>query len=51
MDEVERIFDYAEFPEDERVPAVATRLKGRASIWWKNLEQSRKVHHKREIDS
>ncbi|XP_024318804.1 uncharacterized protein LOC112272388 [Brachypodium distachyon] len=42
LDEVERIFEYAEVPEDEQVPAVAMRLKGRASVCWKNLGQSRK---------
>lgn len=51
LNEVERFFEYAEVPEEERVPAVAMRLKGRASVWWKNLEQSRKVRGKRRIDS
>ncbi|XP_037426242.1 uncharacterized protein LOC119291565 [Triticum dicoccoides] len=51
IDEVERVFEYAEVPEEERVPAVAMRLKGRASVWWKNLEQSRRVRGKRKIDS
>jgi hypothetical protein len=51
LDEVERIFEYADVPEEERVPAVAMRLKGRASVWWKNLEQSRRIRHKQKIDS
>ncbi|CAN6320370.1 unnamed protein product [Urochloa humidicola] len=51
LDQVERIFEYADIPDVERVPAVAMRLKGRASVWWKNLEKSRRVRGKRKIDS
>lgn len=51
LDQVERIFAYAEVPEEERVPAVAMKLKGRASVWWKNLEKSRRACGKRKIDS
>lgn len=51
IDEVERVFEYAEVPEEERVPAMAMRLNGHAFVWWKNLDQSHKVHGKRKIDS
>lgn len=32
LDEVEHIFEYVEVPQEERVPAAAMRLKGRASV-------------------
>jgi hypothetical protein len=51
LDQVERIFEYADVPEVEHVPAVAMRLKGRASVWWKNLEKSRRVRGKPKIDT
>jgi hypothetical protein len=51
LDQVERIFEYEDVPEEDCVPAVAMRLKGHASIWWKNLEKSRRVRGKTKIDT
>ena len=41
IDEVERIFDYKEVPEQIKVKLVAIKLKGRASAWWEQLRRSR----------
>jgi hypothetical protein len=51
LDQVERIFEYEDVPEEDCVPAVAMRLKGYASVWWKNLEKSRRVRGKTKIDT
>ena len=34
---VERIFEYKEIPEDQKVKLVALKLRKYASLWWSNL--------------
>ncbi|XP_026433502.1 uncharacterized protein LOC113330924 [Papaver somniferum] len=38
---VEEILDFKEVPENKKVGLVATRLRGRAGAWWKQLKQMR----------
>ena len=37
MQTVERIFEYKEIPENEKVKLVALKLRKYASLWWTNL--------------
>ncbi|XP_068645184.1 uncharacterized protein [Aristolochia californica] len=41
LQEIERIFEYKEVPENVKVKLVAIKLKGRASAWWEQLRRSR----------
>ncbi|XP_068649233.1 uncharacterized protein [Aristolochia californica] len=41
LQEIERIFEYKEVPDNVKVKLVAMKLKGRASAWWEQLQQSR----------
>ncbi|GJX32580.1 putative nucleotidyltransferase, ribonuclease H [Tanacetum coccineum] len=35
---VEEVFEFKEVPENKRVSLIATKLRGRASAWWKQLK-------------
>lgn len=38
---VDRIFEYKEVPENQKVKLVAIKLKKYASLWWENLRRQR----------
>ena len=38
---MDRFFEYVELPEDRKVKFVAYRLKGRTSVWWDRLRETR----------
>ncbi|GKE20874.1 reverse transcriptase domain-containing protein [Tanacetum coccineum] len=38
---VEEMFEFKEVPENKRVSLIATKLRGRASTWWKQLKLTR----------
>jgi hypothetical protein len=40
LNEIERIFEYKEVPDRDKVKLVAIKLKGRASAWWEQLKWS-----------
>ncbi|KAJ0975499.1 hypothetical protein J5N97_017464 [Dioscorea zingiberensis] len=46
---VERIFEYKEFLDRQKVKLVAIKLKGRASAWWEQLRRSRDRQGKPKI--
>ena len=39
--EVERFFDYTKIPEEKQAKLVAYKLKGVASAWWEQVQQTR----------
>ena len=41
LTEVDKIFEYTEFPDDKKIKFVPYKLKGRASIWWDGLREMR----------
>ena len=41
LTEVDRLFDYTEFPDNRKVKFVANRLKRGASLWWDRLREMR----------
>jgi hypothetical protein len=38
---VEEVLDFKGVPEDRRVSLVATKFRGKATVWWQQLKQSR----------
>jgi hypothetical protein len=38
LNELERIFEYKDVPDRDKVKLVAIKLKGRASAWWEQLK-------------
>ncbi|KAJ0978464.1 hypothetical protein J5N97_013938 [Dioscorea zingiberensis] len=49
LNEVERIFEYKEVPDRQKVKLVAIKLKGLASAWWEQLRRSRDRQGKPKI--
>jgi len=49
LETIERVFEYKEVPEEQKVKIVTTKLKKQASIWWENLKRTRKYEGKSEI--
>nr|GEX22574.1 reverse transcriptase domain-containing protein [Tanacetum cinerariifolium] len=48
---IEEVFEFKEVPEKKRVPLIATKLRGRASAWWQQLNLTReKVGKSRVAD-
>ena len=41
LNTIERIFDYQDVPENQKVKVVAIKLKKYASLWWENLRKQR----------
>ena len=41
MTEVDRLFEYIEFPKEIKVKFVAYKLKGKTSVWWDRLREIR----------
>ncbi|GJW50318.1 putative reverse transcriptase domain-containing protein [Tanacetum coccineum] len=49
---VEEVFEFKEVPENKRDSLIATKLRGRASAWWKQLKMTReRVGKPRIMDS
>jgi hypothetical protein len=46
---LERIFEYKEVPDRDKVKLVAIKLKGKASAWWEQLMWSRERQGKAKI--
>ena len=46
---VERVFEYKDVPEDNKVNLVALRLRKSASLWWTNLSAIRARERKSRI--
>ena len=49
LNTVERVFDYQDVPEEEKVKIVAIKLKKHASIWWEQLKMKRAREGKSKI--
>ena len=41
LTEVDRLFEYIEFPKEIKVKFVAYKLKGRTLVWWDRLMKMR----------
>ncbi|GJY62546.1 reverse transcriptase domain-containing protein [Tanacetum coccineum] len=48
---VEEVFEFKEVPENKRVSLIATKLRGRASVWWKQLKLTRERVGKPRVTS
>ncbi|XP_038678354.1 uncharacterized protein LOC119979794 [Tripterygium wilfordii] len=49
LNEIERIFEFKEVPEEAKFKLVAMKLKGRASAWWEQLKRTRERQRKPRI--
>jgi hypothetical protein len=49
LNTVERVFEYQDVPEEEKVKIVAIKLKKHASIWWEKLKMKRAREGKQKI--
>ncbi|VFR02798.1 unnamed protein product [Cuscuta campestris] len=50
LNEVDRIFEYKDVPERDKVKLVAIKLHGRASAWWEQMRRSREKKGKPKIN-
>nr|GEU61740.1 putative reverse transcriptase domain-containing protein [Tanacetum cinerariifolium] len=48
---VEEVFEFKEVPENKRVSLIATKIRGRASAWWKQMKLTRERVGKSKITS
>jgi len=48
---VERIFEYKDIPEDQRLKLVALRRRKSAALWWKNFNAKRTRERKSKINT
>jgi hypothetical protein len=46
---IERIFDYKDVPDHNKVKLVAIKLRKHASIWWEHLKRQRERERKSHI--
>jgi hypothetical protein len=49
LNTVERVFEYQDVLEEEKVKIVAIKLKKHASIWWEQLKMKRAREGKQKI--
>jgi gluconate kinase len=49
LNHVERVFEYHDIPNHKKVKIVSTKLKGRASAWWKQIQTQRVRFGKKKI--
>jgi len=49
LQNVERVFEYKEVPEEQKVKIVVVKLKKHTLIWWENLKRKRKCEGKNKI--
>ncbi|VFR02491.1 unnamed protein product [Cuscuta campestris] len=50
LNEVDRIFEYKDVPDRDKVKLVAIKLHGRASAWWEQMRQTREKKGKPKIN-
>ncbi|VFQ71665.1 unnamed protein product [Cuscuta campestris] len=50
LNEVDRIFEYKDVPDRDKVKLVAIKLHGRASAWWEQMRRSREKKGKPKIN-
>ena len=48
---VENFFDYMGIPEQQQVKIVAYRLQGGASVWWDQIQFTRRREGKRAVQT
>jgi hypothetical protein len=49
LNELERIFEYKEVPNRNKVKLITIKLKGKGSAWWEQLKRSRERQGKAKI--
>ncbi|VFQ89704.1 unnamed protein product [Cuscuta campestris] len=50
LNEVDRIFEYKDVPDRDKVKLVAIKLHGRASAWWEQMRRTREKKGKPKIN-
>jgi hypothetical protein len=46
---VDEVLEFKQVPEDKRVALVATKLRGRARVWWQQVKKTRTLQGKGKI--
>jgi hypothetical protein len=49
INHVECVFEYHDIPNHKKVKLVSTKLKGRASAWWEQIQMQRVRFGKKKI--
>ena len=51
LNTVERVFDYYDPLEQQKVKLVAIKMRKNASFWWENLKRQRQRDDKKKIET
>ena len=51
LNTVERVFEYCDPPERQKVKLVAIKMRKNASFWWENLKRQRQRDDKKKIET
>ena len=51
LNTVERVFEYYDPPERQKVKLVAIKMRKNASFWWENLKRQRQRDDKKKIET
>ena len=51
LNTVERVFEYYDPPERQKVKLMAIKMRKNASFWWENLKRQRQRDDKKKIET
>ena len=51
LNTIERVFEYCDPPERQKVKLLAIKMRKNASFWWENLKRQRQRDGKKKIET